>query len=1225
LRNFRPRPLPFPSPFLSSVLLGLLASTSLYWSIASGQVTTNITGSGSGTAIEHADGSATWNIRGGTPSPGETNLFHSFGDLSVGNGHTAAFQNLQADGMTPVVTSASGVNNIIGRVTGGNPSNIFGTIDSQTGFPNANLFLINPAGIVFGPGAALNVGGSVNFSTADYLRMGIGNELFYADLGRSSTLSSAPVTAFGFLGTTAPRAIEVRGSNLTVGAGNTVTLVGGESGFTDTASGTTPGGVSLTNGAMVTAPGGSINLVSLGPTSTGVEVDVTPEPGGTTSLPTGLPSLGTVTASDGSTVSVSGSAANADGGAIVIQGGRLALAGNSSMVANGSGTGNAGSVSVQTATVVLTSDGPAAPSSVTAGGGSGGGSLDFSSATSFSAQHASLQADSIMIGASPAIGSAIDFSDTSLQGRSFNLSAETLAFTNTAVTADATNATSPGTLIVNSPNVTLIDSQITATALDSAWAVLDFQQASSFASTNGILTAQALGAGQWGSISIGHAGSQSLGLTNTTVEGGTLALTGAAISIVGGNTTAHATSGTTGTVTIHTNQFALADNAAISTVTSGTASGGNILIEGTGGIGTPASQVVLSDSSLATASSGSAKAGDITVISDSLGVNNGSITTSAAGTGSGGRLTITGNRGMTLTDHIFQTTVTGGTGTPTGDIELTSPILTVSGGSVTTRSLGTRQAGGITLNVDSLTMQPGTAGAATATGNPVITSLGMAGLNGGRAGNISIRGVGGQGTTPRILRLIGATILQRDNSGDIVSGELSGINLEASEIIELGPGTTLQADVEHVVAADCVAPCDPRNRGFIDITVPTLILDGGMIDAQARGTGRSGDITINVNALLLDNGAAITSKSGAVLQNCGPSCSGLRGGDGGNITIQGLDGTGTAAERVTIQSDSIITADTTNTGAGGNITINAAHLDLRSGGTISSSSTAIVPEPGPGGNVALNIGAQYVSSGGVISTTAIQGQSGNVLIHASDVRLVEGSIVTAQSDGPGDAGSIRIVSDNTILLKNSSIRTSAAMASGGNIVLNAPRMITLDDGQVTSSVNGPAGSNGGNISIDPDFVILKNGSQILAQAVGGNGGNINIVAGTFLAEPGTVIDASSQLGISGDISIQSPIQSLSGAIAPLPNNFSNLANLYAQHCAANKGGQFSSFVQGARDGVPPQPGDFLSSPLSWDRMTGSPATSDGSSRPTLMDVRLGFAPLSVSDSPSVSSRARCAS
>ena len=46
---------------------------------------------------------------------------------------------------------------------GGNLSNIFGTIQT-TGFGNANLFLMNPAGFLFGPNATVNVGGMVSFT-----------------------------------------------------------------------------------------------------------------------------------------------------------------------------------------------------------------------------------------------------------------------------------------------------------------------------------------------------------------------------------------------------------------------------------------------------------------------------------------------------------------------------------------------------------------------------------------------------------------------------------------------------------------------------------------------------------------------------------------------------------------------------------------------------------------------------------------------------------------------------------------------------------------------------------------------------------------------------------------------------------------------------------------------------------------------------------------------------
>ena len=134
-------------------------------SLALAQVTPAITPTtgpgGLGTTVTQAGN--TYQITGGARPSNGPNLFHSFGEFGVPTNNIANFLN-----ETALPTS-----NILGRVTGGNPSNIFGTLQT-TGFGSANLFLMNPAGIVFGPNASLNVGGSATFTTADYLRLADG-------------------------------------------------------------------------------------------------------------------------------------------------------------------------------------------------------------------------------------------------------------------------------------------------------------------------------------------------------------------------------------------------------------------------------------------------------------------------------------------------------------------------------------------------------------------------------------------------------------------------------------------------------------------------------------------------------------------------------------------------------------------------------------------------------------------------------------------------------------------------------------------------------------------------------------------------------------------------------------------------------------------------------------------------------------------------------------------
>jgi filamentous hemagglutinin family protein len=169
------------------------------------------------------------------------NLFHSFGEFNVPTGGSATF------------TGPNTIANIVGRVTGGQPSAIDGVLRSE--IAGANLFLLNPSGVLFGPHASLAVSGSFHVSTADYLRFADGAK-FFATLGSESVLTVASPAAFGFLGNT-PAPITIQGSTLQVPPGKALSVVGGDM--------TIVGNGPLTAASVPTlgAPRGLIQLASV--------------------------------------------------------------------------------------------------------------------------------------------------------------------------------------------------------------------------------------------------------------------------------------------------------------------------------------------------------------------------------------------------------------------------------------------------------------------------------------------------------------------------------------------------------------------------------------------------------------------------------------------------------------------------------------------------------------------------------------------------------------------------------------------------------------------------------------------------------------------------------------------------------------------------------------------------------------------------------------------------
>ena len=126
------------------------------------------------------------------------NLFHSFESFNLNRTESATF------------IGPAEITNVINRITGGQPSSIDGLLSSK--IPSADVYFLNPAGVMFGPNAQINVPGSLYISSGDYLKLGDSGR-FDASIPENTLLSVAPPSAFGFLNNT-PSSITIAGSQL---------------------------------------------------------------------------------------------------------------------------------------------------------------------------------------------------------------------------------------------------------------------------------------------------------------------------------------------------------------------------------------------------------------------------------------------------------------------------------------------------------------------------------------------------------------------------------------------------------------------------------------------------------------------------------------------------------------------------------------------------------------------------------------------------------------------------------------------------------------------------------------------------------------------------------------------------------------------------------------------------------------------------------------------------
>jgi large exoprotein involved in heme utilization and adhesion len=384
--------------------------------------------------------------------------------------------------------------------------------------------------------------------------------------------------------------------------------------------------------------------------------------------------------------------------------------------------------------------------------------------------------------------------------------------------------------------------------------------------------------------------------------------------------------------------------------------------------------------------------------------------------------------------------------------------------------------------------------------------------------------------------------------------------------------------------------------GDIAITARTINLSNlATINSGTFGQGRGGRAILQAeDTISLSSGSAIFSSSGASLFG------GVNREPSGDIEIQArslsLDG-----------QDTTISSRNFDEGRSGNIQITTDDSVSLNDASLISSSTAGI---GDGGDIQLQTGQLLLTNGAFIDTlTSGQGNSGNLLVDASDTIELIGSTVVTSPDGEpivsnsrfststfssGNAGRMRLNTGRLSLQGGGAINANTGTDStgqGGEIVIKATDAIEvvgeLSNGLFSSNIStATLGSgNAGNLTLETRHLSIRDGALVSAGSVdsSGQGGNLTVNASEAVEVVGTTPDNSnfaallagtSGSGDAGSLTINTGRLSIrdgasvgtetasSGQGGDLTVNASNLAEVVG----TTPDGQFSSSLSASTSG-----------------------------------------------------------
>ncbi|MDJ0741976.1 MAG: filamentous hemagglutinin N-terminal domain-containing protein [Xenococcaceae cyanobacterium MO_167.B27] len=431
------------------------------------------------------------------------------------------------------------------------------------------------------------------------------------------------------------------------------------------------------------------------------------------------------------------------------------------------------------------------------------------------------------------------------------------------------------------------------------------------------------------------------------------------------------------------------------------------------------------------------------------------------------------------------------------------------------------------------------------------------------------------------IKIIGGTVTISDNSlifaentsssnGGTTFIQAKQLTLENRGIIEATTrGSGKAGDIK--IVADSLKLIGNRIDDNSEI-------DNSSIFSQTSDSGSAGDIKINVQQLVLQDGARIAVST-------------LNEGQGGNLTVNASESIEVIGRSLkgSIPSGLLAQADGGNAqGNGGNLTLDTKRLVIRDGAIVSVGSvenTANLSRlgfaQGNGGKLEVNAtesieisGFGFDQQGEIAPSTLLSqsqgiGNAGNLDITTPELIVTNRGEVNVSATGTGEAGILTIDAQN-ITLDRGILNAETRRGNQGNITINNADTLLLRNSEITT--NATESATGGNITIDSEAIALLDNSNITANAVEGRGGNILITTQGLFQEPGSEITADSELDIDGTITINSPDVDPTSGIIELPNVPIDADAILAQNLCKfedNKIAKGSSFIITGRGGLTP--------------------------------------------------------